>query len=130
MNLRHLAAGALLVSFAAAQSDVQLEGDALIRFLKTKGASHVGEDVRWYVPAKVFALPKKSRNGTALYVQQGIGMLVAEGDGGLAEVRRRGGMGIVRGRVTPVPAKDRQPGDPGYVVVVRSLAYQRQSRPR
>src|SRR5690349_2812368 len=115
MNSQLLLLGALLVGSACAQSDAQLEGDALVRFTKSKGASHAGQDVRWYVPAKVFAVPKKSRNGTALYVQQGVGVLVAEGDGGLAEVRRRGGVAVVRGRVTAVPAKDREPGDPAYV---------------
>jgi hypothetical protein len=120
----------LAAAAARAQSDVQLDGDDLQRFLKTKGASHVGQDVRWYVPAKSFSVPRRERNGQLLFAQQGIGVIAAEGDAGLAEVRRRGGYAVVRGRVTAVPAKDRAPGDPAYVVVARSLSYRRQSAPR
>ena len=129
MKTTLVATCALLVAGAvAAQSDVQLEGDALIRFEKTKGASHVGQDVRWYVPAKNFAIPKRARNGMLLFTQKGVGLIVPEDDAGLAEVRRRGGFAVVRGRVVAAPPKDRAPGDPAYVVVVRSLSYRRQSR--
>lgn len=113
-----------------AQSDVQLEGDALVRFEKSRGASHVGSDVRWYVPAAVFAVPSRSKNGHALFRHKGVGIVVEEGDAGLAEVRRRGGFAVVRGRVTTTPPDARRPGDPSHVVLVRSLSYRRQSRPK
>lgn len=120
----------LLAEASPAQSDVQLEGDALVRFEKSRGASHDGSDVRWYVPANVFAVPSRVKNGHALFRHKGVGIVVEEGDAGLAEVRRRGGFAVVRGRVMPTPSEARRPGDPAHVVIVRSLSYRRQSRPK
>lgn len=126
--MRYLLLLCCVAGVAAAQSDVELEGDALARFQKTKGASHAGRDVRWDVPAKAFALPLRVAGGYALYVHQGVGILVDEGSSGLAEVRRRGGIAVVRGRVTALTAKEKRPGEPGHVVFVKSLTYRRQSR--
>ena len=125
----------LLVMFGAAiavsaQSDIELERDPLVRFKATKGASHIGQAVRWDIPAKALSVPVRGRGGLLLFVHDGVGVVVAAESSELAEVRRRGGVAVVRGKVVAVPAKERKPGDPSHVVVVRSLSYRRQSRPK
>lgn len=129
-RLSILLLAAFSAGLAVAQSDVELERDALVRFKATKGASHVGQSVRWDVPAKALSVPLRERGGLLLFVQDGIGVVVAGESSELAEVRRRGGIAVVRGRVVAVPAKDRKPGEPSHVVVVKSLSYRRQSRPK
>jgi hypothetical protein len=113
-----------------AQSDVELERDELVRFRGTKGASHVGRDVRWDVPAKSLSLPVRTQGGMLLFVHEGVGIVVPEGSAELAEVRRRGGFAVVRGRIRAWPGKERRPGDPAHILVARSLAYRRGSRPK
>lgn len=129
-RLSILLLAAFSAGLAVAQSDVELERDALVRFKATKGASHVGQSVRWDVPAKALSVPLRERGGLQLFVQDGIGVVVAGESSELAEVRRRGGIAVVRGKVVAVPAKDRKPGEPSHVVVVKSLSYRRQSRPK
>ena len=46
--------------------------------------------MNWGSAAEFFAM-----GGYALYVHQGVGILVDEGSAGLAEVRRRGGIAVV-----------------------------------
>jgi hypothetical protein len=96
--MRYLLLLCCVAGVAAAQSDVELEGDALTRFQKTKGASHAGRDVRWDVPAKAFALPLRTAGGYALYVHQGVGILV---DGRLDRTRRSAAPGRDRGGPRP-----------------------------
>ena len=107
---------------SAAQSDIKLQGDELQRFLRTKGASHLGKDVAWSVPAKALSEPRSTRGGWCLFAVKGVGLLIEEGSSDLAEVRRRGGSALARGTVQAVPEKERRPGDPSHVLVVRTLS--------
>jgi hypothetical protein len=92
-----------LAALVGPGSDVRLEGVRLEAFLKTRGRSEVGHDVRWKIPAITFALPSRSRHGLQLFVHKGIGIVCSAEDSGLAEVRRRGGQALVRGRVVRAP---------------------------
>ena len=109
----------------AAQSDTEVKGAVATQFTRSKGASLLGHSVHWHVGAKVFHIPKKSRNGVALYVTQGIGILVAANSSAVEEVRRRGGQACVRGQVVKVPDKEREPGDPAYAIVASSISHRR-----
>ena len=103
-------------------SDVALRGPALDLFLKSRGRSHLNRDVHWHVPAKALATPLRVRRGWRLHRHRGIGILVPEGSAALGEIRRRGGVACIRGRVIKVPAAKRAKGDPAYAVVVRQLS--------
>jgi hypothetical protein len=124
------AAVALLSIVATAQSDVPLEGEALARFEATKGAAFVGRDVRWEVPSKSLMTPKRARRGYELYLRKGVGILVESSCVGLEEVRRRGGIAILRGGVRATSEAERAEGAPEHVVVVRSITYKRRSAPK
>ena len=107
-------------------SDVKLRGAELARFHKTRGASHLGRNVRWDVNGKVFDRPPLRRSRRyALYRSKGIGILVRLGDPGLSEVRRKGGRACLRGRVRRVPAKTRRKGDPTCYLDVREVTRRR-----
>ena len=99
-----------------------LESGRLDAFLKTRGASEVGNDVRWMIPAKVLAAPERSRKGWDLYVYKGVGILIPSDSTALEEVRRRGGRACLRGRVIKVPHAGRAPKDPDYALDVRELS--------
>lgn len=51
----------LLVPPLRAQSDTEVKGAVATQFTHTKGASLLGQSIHWHVGAKVFSLPKKSR---------------------------------------------------------------------
>src|ERR1051325_11152628 len=103
-------------------SDVDVSGEVAARFVKTGGASLCGKSVHWHVPAKTFAVPQKTRRGWCLFMLQGIGLAVAEDAEGLAEVRRRGHVACVRGRVVQVPERERAPGDPAFFISIETLS--------
>ncbi len=100
-------------------SDIKVEGTRLVEFKRSKGASLAGNDISWNVPARTFERPLWTRRGFTLYLSDGIGVLVPAGHDALAELRRRGGVALVRGTVKP--HSDAKPGEPAYVVIVRDL---------
>ncbi len=106
-------------------SDVRLEGVRLQRFLETKGESEVGVDVAWKVPSLVFAVPRRQKDGHALFVCKGVGILVPAGLAGREEIERRGGLALIRGRVERVPKGRAKKGDPTVIVVARELTRRR-----
>ncbi len=122
-----IAIGLALASAAAFPqgSDLEVTKDVGQQFVKSKGASLVGRDIHWHVPAKAFVTARRTKNGHCLFVSQGIGIITVAYSSEVEEVVRRGGVACVRGHVLPVPTSDRTPGDPSYVVVVRSLAHRR-----
>lgn len=111
----------LLCLGAQPASDVHLEGRTLERFIKTRGRSHVGCDVRWDLGAGTFSKPRKRARGYGLFETRGLGIVVRLNDPGLHEVRRRGGRACVRGRVFPVPPKGRRKDGPVCFVAVREI---------
>ncbi len=114
--------GFVFATVLVQESDAKMEGAQLAKFHSTRGASEDGKDVAWTVPAKALGTPKKSRKGWELYVSRGIGILVPTGSTALAEIRRRGGFALLRGKVSAVPAAKREEGDPAYVLTVREIS--------
>lgn len=120
-----LAAAFVVPAPALAQSDTNVKGAVATEFTRSKGASLAGRSIHWHVGSKVFHVPRKSKNGVSLYVTQGIGILAESRSSAVEEIRRRGGQACLRGRVIAVPEKEREPGDPAYVIVLTSLSYRR-----
>lgn len=106
-------------------TDVRLEGNRLARFLSSKGASESKRNVHWRIPAKAFARPVRRRRGYDLYVHKGIGLVIGSRAADLVEIRRRGGIASVRGRVFRVPSKRRRKGDPTFAVDIREIRRRR-----
>ena len=100
-------------------SDIHLTGAELDSFLKTKGAAHAGRDVHWHVPAKALSSPARTRAGWALFVHRGVGLLIRARHTALEEVRRRGGVACVRGRVQRTPGG--HDDDPPFHIQVREI---------
>jgi hypothetical protein len=115
----------LLIAVPIQSPDVSLEGIVLQRFLKTRGASLVGQDVHWKISAKVFSNPDRSRGGYDLYTHKGIGLVIGSRAADLLEIRRRGGVASVRGRVFPFEGKGRKPDDPRFAIDIREIRRRR-----
>ena len=116
----------LLILIPATQSsDVRLEGARLALFERTKGASELGRDVHWRIPAVAFSRPARQRRGYDLYVHKGVGLVIGSRAADLQEIRRRGGVASVRGRVFRVPPKRRRRGEPAYAIDVRQIRRRR-----
>ena len=113
----------ILLSGVQTGSDIHLKGSVLKRFLKTKGASHKLQTVRWDVSDRVFSRnPLRRSRGYALFASKGIGILVRLSDPGLQEVIRRGGRAVLRGRVRKVPPRRRRKDEPRYYLDVRDVS--------
>ena len=106
-------------------SDVRLEGVRLQRFLETKGESEVGVDVAWKVPSLVFAVPRRQKDGHALFVCKGVGILVPAGLAGREEIERRGGLALIRGRVERAPGGRERRAIPPVIVSPPDLTRRR-----
>ena len=116
----------VLLSLASPQrSDLKLEGPVLARFLKSKGRSLAGQSVHWHLPAKVFTREKSSRRGMLIFETQGIAIVVPARSPGLSDVRRRGKIACVRGRIRRIPKRGRRKGGPSYYIDVRSLRHRK-----
>ncbi|MAG57229.1 MAG: hypothetical protein CMJ83_13125 [Planctomycetes bacterium] len=124
--MKMLVLGLLLAALSPAQKvDVVLEGARLQRFLRSKAASESGRSVCWRVPSKTFSKPLRSRRGHDLFVHKGVGLVIGSRAADLLEIRRRGGIAVVRGRVFRVPQKRRRKGDPAYAIDVREIRRRR-----
>ena len=115
---------ALLMSpllFAPQTSDVKLTGTTLVRFLKTGGGSHHNSNVYWRIPARVFRTPAERRNGHDIFIHEGVALTIRSTSRDLAELRRRGGVASVRGRVIRIPKRARRKNGPRYAIAIRQL---------
>jgi len=114
------------LSTAPQASDVKLRGTVMTRFVKTKGASLRNRDVQWTMPATVFRTAKERRRGHEIFVHKGIALVIASNAADLREIRRRGGVASVRGRVIAIPVSQRRKGGPSHGIVIRQIRRRRQ----
>ena len=116
---------AALLGIAAPSSDVDLKGGVLDEFLVTKGRSQLGRSVHWHVPAKALIKPHRDGGGGLLFIHKKIGILTSSRSSELDEIRRRGKIACLRGRVCRTPEKGRKKGDPELYIQVRQLRHRK-----
>lgn len=113
----------LIVPLLAQRSDIRLEHGRLDAFLKSRGASELGADVAWKVPAKAVSSADESLKGALGFRHRGILLVIGKENPGLAEVQRRGGKALIRGTVVEVPGKESEPKR--YAILVREISRRR-----
>jgi hypothetical protein len=92
-------------------------------FTKTGGLSELGRSVRFNMPARVFALARTERRGSAEFLWKRVHLVVRSDDLGLHEVRRRSKVVRVRGRVVRTTQAEQARGAPPVVLLVTQLAH-------